>query len=304
MILKYYNETKNFGDLLNPLIFNYFLPEFFDEDPTSLFLGIGTILGLERGNTETRKIVVFSSGFGFGDAFTYGEIPVIDERYDIICLRGPLTAKVLRQNISLAISDGALLLNHMNFPAQPKKYRYSYIPHHVSEGMFDSWDEIADAAGLHFISPQNDVIDVIRQIQQTEILITEAMHGAIIADIFRTPWIPVKAYSHINEFKWQDWTMSVNIELEFQYLSSLFNKRKIQEMMNEQMGQKWLKPFTGIAREIYQFMHDHFRKKEVVKELKHIKSQRPYLGKEESVRDKSDQLLEKIYRLKEKYTLM
>ena len=304
MVLKYYNETKNFGDLLNPLIFNHFLPGFFDEDPTSIFLGIGTILGLERGNSETRKIVFFSSGYGFGDTFTYGETPVIDERYDIICLRGPLTAKVLQKNPSLAISDGALLLHHMHFPAQKKKYKYAYIPHHVSEGMFDAWDEIADSAGLHYISPQNDAMDVIQQIQQSELVISEAMHGAIIADIFRIPWIPVKAYSHINEFKWQDWTMSVNIELEFQHLSSLFNERKIQEMMNQQMGQKWLKPFTGIARDMYKFMHNQFRKKEVIKELKQLKSQRPYLSKEESVRDKSDQLLEKIDWLKNKYSPM
>ena len=44
MKLIYYQKNKNFGDALNPYIFNKLIPNFFDEDPSSIFLGIGSIL--------------------------------------------------------------------------------------------------------------------------------------------------------------------------------------------------------------------------------------------------------------------
>ena len=301
MMLTYYNKTKNFGDMLNPLIFNHHLPGFFDNNQETLFLGIGTILGLEKGLNSTNRIIVFSSGVGFGDTFTYGELPVLDSRYDILCLRGPLTAKKLRIDPSLAISDGALLLRNMHIPEQPKKYRFAYIPHHVSEGMFPNWREIADDAGIHFISPQKNVIEIIQEIQQSEIIITEAMHGAIIADVFRVPWIPVKAYSHINEFKWQDWGLTLNLDIKFQHLSSLFSQQKIKEMIHSSMSQSWQKPFTGIAEHIYKNMHDRFRRKKVIKELMQIKQSIPILSKEKDLNNRVMELVEKIDMVKEKY---
>jgi succinoglycan biosynthesis protein ExoV len=40
-----YHKGQNFGDALNPVIWNHFLPNFFDDDNNHLFLGFGTILG-------------------------------------------------------------------------------------------------------------------------------------------------------------------------------------------------------------------------------------------------------------------
>jgi succinoglycan biosynthesis protein ExoV len=40
------------------------------------------------------------------------------------------------------------------------------------------------------------------------------MHGAIIADYFRTPWIPVKISRKILDFKWHDWCESIDVQYE------------------------------------------------------------------------------------------
>jgi succinoglycan biosynthesis protein ExoV len=38
------------------------------------------------------------------------------------------------------------------------------------------------------------------------------MHGAILADTLRVPWIPVITSPIINVFKWRDWTMSLGLD--------------------------------------------------------------------------------------------
>ena len=40
---------------------------------------------------------------------------------------------------------------------------------------------------------------------------TEALHGAIVADALRVPWIAVKLFDHIIEFKWRDWCRSLGL---------------------------------------------------------------------------------------------
>jgi len=42
-------------------------------------------------------------------------------------------------------------------------------------------------------------------------VVTEAMHGAIVADTLRIPWVPVVCSPAILPFKWSDWTRSVEL---------------------------------------------------------------------------------------------
>jgi succinoglycan biosynthesis protein ExoV len=37
------------------------------------------------------------------------------------------------------------------------------------------------------------------------------MHGAILADAFRVPWIAVSSSRSINSFKWNDWARSLGV---------------------------------------------------------------------------------------------
>lgn len=85
------------------------------------------------------------------------------------------------------------------------------MPHWTSEFLFD-WEKLCADIGINYISPALDVKQVIKQISETETLITEAMHGAIVADALRVPWIPVRAYNFINRFKWSDWCASIIVK--------------------------------------------------------------------------------------------
>ncbi len=298
MILTYYQEP-NFGDAINPLIFNQLLPGFYDQDDHSLFLGIGSILGLFHGSLNTRRILVFSSGFA------YGKMPELDHRYDIRCVRGPLTAEALKLPAQLAVTDGAVLLRLLDEFKEPipKKYPFSFIPHHHSEKVFDQWQELLPEVDMHYISPRLDAQQAITQIRQSECVMAEAMHGAIIADTFRIPWIPVKMFQHINAFKWQDWTMSMQMDYAPHQLPSLFGDTWIRHMISTERF-----PFDkkGIIANIltpgYKKFQDLYKKKKFIGELKTLRNREPVLSNESLLESRVDQLQQILHEIQTSYS--
>ena len=206
-----YHEGKNFGDALNPLIFHHYLgADFFDEDDSIRFIGIGSILGLKK---QKGKKIVFSSGYAAGDNSAYGTAPIIDSDYEILCVRGPKTAKILNLPLEKAIADGAILLPAFYKPVVlDTKFKYSLILHHKSLDFFNGWEKLCEEVGIHLIDVRKDVDSVLSEIVSSEIVFCEAMHGAIVADAYRIPWIPVNFYPHINFFKWQDWCESLSMK--------------------------------------------------------------------------------------------
>lgn len=216
-----YFESDNFGDALNPFIFNHYLPEFFDDDPTTVFIGIGSVLGFIHPLPETKKAIVFSSGYAYDD------VPAIDERYDVRCVRGPGTAKALGLDASVAATDGAILLRampHFNDPPL-KKYKICFIPHYLSLNFFDNWELLFEGTDVEFVNPTSDFSTIIEKIRGSEVVYAESLHAAIVADTFRVPWVPVIMYGHINKFKWQDWydSMSLGVYEPF-VISRVYNR--------------------------------------------------------------------------------
>ena len=223
-----YHEGRNFGDMLNPIILKKLKPDFFDDNSSELFLGIGSILGLKRPETNTQRVVVFSSGIGGNDPDTYGSKPTEEDlkKYDFTCVRGPLTAKFFGLDKEKAVCDGAILLP-LVWPIQKdikKKYTCSYIPHLGSLKYCSKWSELLEEIGIHLIDPRNEPEQVVLEIQQSELLLAEAMHGAIIADAYRVPWLALKTNPTINEFKWKDYTSSLDLNYNPTRLNTLFDR--------------------------------------------------------------------------------
>jgi succinoglycan biosynthesis protein ExoV len=86
------------------------------------------------------------------------------------------------------------------------------MPHLQSMPHAD-WEALCARIGFHCIDPRSGVERVLRELQETELLLAEAMHGAIVADALRVPWIPVRMYGRFAEFKWQDWSQSIRVPL-------------------------------------------------------------------------------------------
>jgi len=211
------SNVRNFGDELNPWIWNRLLPGFFDNDGKVIFVGIGTLLekrmgthlslpstNLDNGEPTASRIIVFGSGAG------YSEPPRLDERWKIYCVRGPLTATLLGIDGSLAVTDPALLIRRLFQTDLPKEYEFSYMPH-VSNAN-SSWRRVCDMIGIGYVDPGWPVEKVLNGIGKSEVLVTEALHGAVVADALRIPWIAASTTNNILSFKWNDWCASVALD--------------------------------------------------------------------------------------------
>lgn len=202
MKLMYYRDERgNFGDDLNPWLWNRLVPGFLDGREDVLFVAIGTILNHAIPQAPIK--VVFGSGVG------YGSLPVVDDRWRFYAVRGPLSAERLGLPPSTSVTDGAALVSTV-YRKRPRRRGVALMPHHESVPRFD-WASLCRRLGIRYLDPALPVQQLLREIARSELLLAEAMHAAIVADAFRVPWVSLRLNDHINEFKWQDWCASVEV---------------------------------------------------------------------------------------------
>jgi succinoglycan biosynthesis protein ExoV len=206
-IFYYQAPQGNFGDDLNGWLWEELAPGRWTGDGSTLFCGIGTIIGNSMPSAATR-IRVFSSGIG------YRPVPAdfTSTRWDVVALRGPLTAQIVGRP-DRALADGALLLSTLPrlTPIETAARRdVIFIPHYeaMSEG---DWEGACARAGVTLVDPRQCAHRVIEHIRRARLVIADSMHAAIIADTLRVPWLPVASSPRINSFKWLDWTLSLNL---------------------------------------------------------------------------------------------
>ncbi len=213
MKLYYANKTRsyvtfgNFGDDLNGWLWPQLLPGVFNDDASeSAFVGFGTLLN--ENLPQFKRTVIFGTGHGFG------KLPQIDDTWKIYCVRGPLTAAALNLPEALGIADTAILVNRIYRPADTsKKYKVAFIPYAWEmENSPEIFLEVCRQLNYICIDPRWKVEKVLQEISKSELVVSAAMHGAIVADALRVPWISVKSNAGIPDFKWKDFCQSLSME--------------------------------------------------------------------------------------------
>lgn len=212
-------EKRNIGDEIN----KWFWKETVGNDalekyPNSLLVGIGTVLN--ENLPKADEYHVLGSGFGY-DTGTFK----LREKMNIEFLRGPLTAKYLSQPMSKAITDPAILMPKLR-PVEKSgsSATVSFMPHITMDS--PALKRIVLSIGMDYISPSDQEQDIFTKIANSQLLITSAMHGAIFADSYRTPWIPVVTSHQILSFKWQDWTQSMCLDYDAVELPPIWETQK------------------------------------------------------------------------------
>src|SRR4029077_10966294 len=119
-------------------------------------------------------------------------------------VRGPRTASRLGLPAACGLGDPAMLLPCAGAWAGVRGKSIGFMPHFESMAR-GAWDRAAAAAGIALIDPRDDPAMVIAAIRRCNLLLSEALHGAIVADALRVPWIAVRPLAHIHRAKWHDW---------------------------------------------------------------------------------------------------
>ncbi|PIE39471.1 MAG: hypothetical protein CSA53_01380 [Gammaproteobacteria bacterium] len=205
----YHNDEKNFGDDLNAWLYPKLLPGIVDgfcahgdeylaqnNREAAIIYGIGTVLDHRIPPHPVKHVL----GSGVG----YYHKPELDERFRIHFVRGPKSATAIGLAPEIGINDPAIMLTRFIERPDPK-HKYTLIMH-CDTAKSGYWENIAKTCGFNYVDPRaDDPISVVQELISSEHVISESLHGAIIADAFGIPWLPISAMPHINAFKWQDW---------------------------------------------------------------------------------------------------
>ncbi len=217
-------QHENFGDApLNRWLWPQLLPGVLDDDSTRLLVGIGSLLNDGLPRAPVKAIVGTGMGYGAG-------LPVVDESWRVYFVRGPRTAQALGLDPALGVCDAGLLVNSVPLPPPAPAREAAYMPHWYSAENGD-WRAVCELAGIHYIDPLGGVETVLSEIRAAKLLITEALHGAIVADALRVPWAPVRAYKHILEVKWLDWCEALGLDYAPHPLRPLYGEGAIRKRL-------------------------------------------------------------------------
>jgi succinoglycan biosynthesis protein ExoV len=223
--------VRNFGDELNHLLWPSLLPGLVDDDEPDpgpvgagpindrrcddgaaedLFLGIGSVLDA-RHAADRRKIV---AGAGFGG---YERPATLDGSWEIYWVRGPRTARQLGLPASFSLGDPASLLPLVCPTSRSATGTIGFMPHFESLAR-GAWPEAAAAAGVTLIDPRGPPREILGQIAGCRVLLSEALHGVIVADAMRIPWVALTPLVATHRAKWLDWGDSLGLTIRFQAL--------------------------------------------------------------------------------------
>ncbi len=198
-------QRKNIGDEFNL----WFWEEMLGRDlitlmpDDQLLVGIGTVL---NSKLPTASILhILGSGVGYGQSNE-----LITKNWKIHFVRGYLSARALKIDKQYAISDPGILISQLRPQACGKTIPISFMPHIGIDSV--RYRSFIESMGWNYISPSDEENHILQQIAASEKLITSAMHGAIIADSYRTPWLPIITSNEILPFKWHDWFSSLSID--------------------------------------------------------------------------------------------
>lgn len=204
--LYYFRDPRgNFGDDLNPWLWPKAAPGLLDDDASELLVGIGTLLNHRLPVGPVKHVM----GSGAG----YGQAPSDVARLVVHAVRGPMTARVLGVPADKVITDAAVLIRGLPLPhpAPRSKVGVMFTGHALHQ--FD-WASVCQRLGFTFISCHWPVERVLSVMLGCEVLLTEAMHGAIVADALRVPWVPITCTDIVLSFKWEDWLASLDMHYE------------------------------------------------------------------------------------------
>lgn len=184
----------NFGDDINPAYWEWLggrHVRFVSDRTRPHLLGIGSILN----RASSGSIVV-------GSGFLRPEDRVSQRPLAVIAVRGELSLSALG-DVGTALLGDPLVLCDRFMPLPTKRYRLAWVPHVTS---IDAARRLAGPE-VHVIDPTGDPRQVIADIAASELVMSQSLHGLVVADAFAIPslWIAPSPAMIGGRFKFDDY---------------------------------------------------------------------------------------------------
>lgn len=218
LIRNYYwsqdQTDKNFGDYIGHWMLER-LGCHFSDKPSSCLISCGSIInqGIMRPGT---KWVIWGSGIAADSQINESNVRNFG-RMKIYSVRGPRTAKKLGYP-DLPQGDPALLIP-IFYNNRAKKDRVVYVPHwwsykKVAKDMYGSMKETGADLIINPMVPANHFLSIIDDICTAKFVLTNSLHGAIVAQAYGIPWAPCRTRPEgpLDVFKWTDWFQYLGLE--------------------------------------------------------------------------------------------
>ena len=247
--LYFVSKTSNFGDAINPFIFNKVLGLNFSvaKEHNSNIFGIGSILQkafiynknnnilgniwrnkkkyLNYYSNKKKNLFVFGSGFiddCLGNLIEYKKIKYL-------AIRGRKSLSIVESlhgklNYDPVMGDPGLLVERLIEKPKKKKYEVGFIPHYIDQNTLSA-KLILKNKKIKYINILDTPLNVLNQIADCEIIISSALHGLIAADSLNIPnkWIKLSNNLMGNDFKFNDYYSVFNLSLSPWDLSCINN---------------------------------------------------------------------------------
>ena len=174
-----------------------------------------------RHPADRRKIV---AGAGFGG---YERPASLDGSWEIYWVRGPRTARQLGLPASFSLGDPASLLPLVHPVPRHDTGTIGFMPHFESLAR-GAWPAAATAAGVTLIDPRDPPHTILGQIAGCRVLLSEALHGVIVADAMRVPWVALTPLVATHRAKWLDWADTLALAIRFQALPASSPRERVE----------------------------------------------------------------------------
>ena len=256
--LYYYNDLKNFGDILNvDLIKKVFgIEPVYDSLYSSKLVAIGSLLeSFLHGSSNTKLLAkrillptLYIWGTGFISAENtrvvrpHNQHEVFFRNVRVFALRGSLTKirieKMYSKDLKIAVGDPGLLSSRLLTVEKPeKRYRLGIIPHYV-----DKDNPLINV--IHSNVNNSCIIDIfdnpqsfLNNVSQCEAIVSSAMHGLIASDSLGIPNARLILSDDIagGNYKFDDYYSAFNIfnHNRIDFRNSKFDIGKINSTINE-----------------------------------------------------------------------
>jgi hypothetical protein len=230
-------ELVNLGDYLTVPILEYFGYEFLDirrlsEEElarhTHCLSVIGTTIegGFRKEYLRGKRAIVWGSGTNDLHGLTHEDL----REYDFRAVRGPRTRDLFALDPALPLGDPALFLpeffpvprvplsgapERTNRASAEERRGLVNVPHYLNRGLARIHTAYSGVEMVDMVIRQGEWRPVVRRIATAEFVVTNSLHGAIIAQAYGTPWAfsCAEGEALTSAFKWLDWFEFLGLDL-------------------------------------------------------------------------------------------